>query len=117
MLALASVHLLKTCQIIGELLRSQLTRLRKCRYTTDVSHWIEGAEALGLVDAEKGLRLNKPQQNEQQQPRTPSVTGGGLHPFAPGVSETFPVSLARPFDNANFSKYRSDTKAIGIFCS
>lgn len=63
---MASSHLCESCQCIDEPLKSELKTLRERRDTASggKQYWADGARALGLFEAEDGLRLNKEQQQQ-----------------------------------------------------
>lgn len=67
---MASSHLCESCQCIDDLLKVALKNLRERRDTASggKQYWADGARALGLYEADDGLRLNREsaQQNQMQ---------------------------------------------------
>ena len=63
---MASSHLCESCQCIDEPLKTELRTLRERRDTASggKQYWADGARALGLFEADDGLRLNKEQQQQ-----------------------------------------------------
>eukprot|EP00546_Thalassionema_frauenfeldii_P008851 CAMPEP_0178910050 /NCGR_PEP_ID=MMETSP0786-20121207/8881_1 /TAXON_ID=186022 /ORGANISM="Thalassionema frauenfeldii, Strain CCMP 1798" /LENGTH=240 /DNA_ID=CAMNT_0020582257 /DNA_START=33 /DNA_END=756 /DNA_ORIENTATION=+ len=57
---MASSHLCESCQCIDNQLKSELKTLRERRDTASggKQYWADGARALGLFEAEDGLRIN-----------------------------------------------------------
>ena len=66
---MASSHLCESCQCIDEPLKTELRTLRERRDTASggKQYWADGARALGLFEADDGLRLNRELQQQQQQ--------------------------------------------------
>ena len=66
---MASSHLCESCQCIDEHTKSELRTLRERRDTASggKQYWADGARALGLFEADDGLRLNNREQKQQQQ--------------------------------------------------
>jgi hypothetical protein len=67
---MASSHLCESCQCIDEGLKGELKSLRERRDTASggKQYWADGARALGLVEAEDGLRLTREGATAQPQP-------------------------------------------------
>ena len=75
---MASSHLCESCQCINEALKRELRTLRERRDTASggKQYWADGARALGLFEAEDGLRINREQQTQpmsQSLPKQPSL--------------------------------------------
>ena len=60
---MASSHLCESCQCIDESLKKELKTLRERRDTASggKQYWADGARALGLFEAEDGLRMSRDQ--------------------------------------------------------
>ncbi|KAI2501160.1 hypothetical protein MHU86_13306 [Fragilaria crotonensis] len=63
---MASSHLCESCQCIDEPLKAELRTLRERRDTASggKQYWADGARALGLFEADDGLRLNRELQQQ-----------------------------------------------------
>jgi len=72
---MASSHLCESCQCIDDPLKVELKTLRERRDTASggKQYWADGARALGLYEADDGLRLNR---ENAQQNKAPSTTQG-----------------------------------------
>ena len=63
---MASSHLCESCQCIDDPLKGELKTLRERRDTASggKQYWADGARALGLFEAQDGLRLTREQQQQ-----------------------------------------------------
>jgi hypothetical protein len=70
---MASSHLCESCQCINETLKRELRTLRERRDTASggKQYWADGARALGLFEAEDGLRINREQQTQSMSQSLP----------------------------------------------